>query len=118
MTVTFKTCAAQGDCVIRRIDKLPPGLKPADAENGLFIVAHSETGHHHVIDAEPNVQWFAGDDPMVSYLQVVEATDAAECLLRHLRDYDTHETIVIPPGNYELRRQEEWSPEGWKQVQD
>jgi gentisate 1,2-dioxygenase len=118
MTVTFKNCAAQGDLMIRRIANLPEGLKPIDASNGQFIVAHSETGHHHVIDAQPNVQWFAGSDPMVSYLQVVEATDATECLLRHLREFDTHETIAIPPGNYELRRQEEYVPEGWRQVQD
>lgn len=115
---TFKNQAAQGDLYLRRIDAIPANAKPMKAEAGAFIVAHSETGHHHVIKERPGVQVFTTDAPMVSYLQVVEATDAMETLLEHLRGHDTHETIAIPPGNYELRRQREYTPEGWRQVQD
>ena len=84
----------------------------------MFVVAHSETGHNHVIKERPNVSWFITDDPMVSYLEVVEAADATEILLEHLRSYDTHETIIIPPGKYEIRRQREYTPEGWRRVED
>jgi gentisate 1,2-dioxygenase len=115
---TFKNLAAQGDLLIRRIEKLPEGLKPLAVENGHFIVAHSETGHHHVIADRPNVQVFVTDDPMVSYLQVIESTDATETLLEHLRNFDTHETIKIGAGNYELRRQREYTPQGWRRVID
>jgi len=55
---------------------------------------------------------------MVSYLEVIEATDATETLLEHLRSFDTHETIKIPPGIFEIRRQREWVPEGWRRIQD
>lgn len=116
--VTFKNCAAQGDLLLRRIDKLPAGVKLLLAEQGNYVVAHSETGHNHVITAKPNVQWYGTDDPMVSYLEIVEATDATETLLRHLRGHDTHKTIVIPPGVFELRRQREYTPEGWRRVED
>lgn len=116
--VTFKNCAAQGDLMLRRIATLPANVKPLAAENGVFVVAHSETGHNHVIEAKPNVQWYGTDDPMVSYLQVIEATDATETLLRHLRGHDTHKTIVIPPGVFEVRRQREHTPEGWRRVAD
>jgi hypothetical protein len=115
---TFENCAAQGDLMIRRIDAIPAGAKVLDAEKGKFIVAHSETGHNHVIDAAPNVQMFTTGDPMVSYLQVIEAADATETLLEHLRSFDTHETIAIPPCNYEIRRQREYTPEGWRRVED
>ena len=116
---TFKNQAAQGDLLIRRIPALPAtGLKPLATENGNFIVAHSETGHHHVIAERPNVQVFTSEDPMISYLQVIEATEATEALMEHLRSYDTHETIQIPAGIYELRRQREYTPEGWRKVQD
>lgn len=115
---TFKNQAAQGDLLIRRINALPGGAKPVAAEKGHFVVAHSETGHNHVIAARPNVALFTTGDPMVSYLQVVEATDATETLLEHLRSYDTHETISIPPGVYEVRRQREYTPEGWRRVED
>lgn len=116
--VTFKNIAAQGDLFLRRIDKLPAGSKRLDAECGVYVVAHSETGHNHVIDAAPQVAWYGTDDPMVSYLEVIEATDATETLLRHLRGFDTHKTIVIPPGIFEVRRQREYTPEGWRMVED
>ncbi|HSV48340.1 MAG TPA: hypothetical protein VLJ58_21305 [Ramlibacter sp.] len=115
---TFKNQAAQGDLYIRRIAAVPAGAKPMAAEKGHFIVAHSETGHHHVIAERPGVQVFTTEDPMVSYLQVIEATEQTEALLEHLRSFDTHETIAIPPGSYELRRQREYTPEGWRRVED
>ena len=52
------------------------------------------------------------DDPLVSYLEVVEATDAAETLIEHLRSYDTHEALSVPTGIFEIRRQREYVPEG------
>lgn len=115
---TFKNQAAQGDLYIRRITAIPAAAKPMKAEKGHFIVAHSETGHHHVIAERPGVQVFTTDDPLVSYLRVIEATEATEALLEHLRSFDTHETIAIPPGEYELRRQREYTPEGWRRVED
>ncbi len=115
---TFKNQAAQGDIFIRRIGTLPPAAVLLKAENGVFVVAHSETGHHHTIAERPNVKLYTTGDPMVSYLEVVEATDAAECLLEHLRSFDTHETIKIPAGVFEIRRQREYVPEGWRRVED
>ena len=115
---TFKNQAAQGDLFIRRIEALPEGLVPMKAERSQFIVAHSETGHHHVIAERPGVQVYTSTDPLVSYLQVIEATEQAEALVEHLRGQDTHESIAIPPGVYELRRQREYTPEGWRRVED
>ncbi len=116
--VTFVNRAAQGDLLLRRIDKLPANAKPIAPTDGVFKVAESETHHDHVITAAPNVQWYGTDDPMVSYLEVIEATDATETLLRHLRGFDTHKTIVIPAGVFELRRQREHTPEGMRRVED
>jgi len=117
---TFTKCAAQGDLLIRRIDAIPADAKPIKAEKGSYVVAHSETGHNHVIDERPNVALFASasNDGMISYLQVIEATDATETVLEHLRSFETHEPIIIPPGNYEIRRQREYVPEGWRRVED
>lgn len=115
---TFKNQAAQGDLLIRRIEKLPEGAKAVKSEKGFHIVAHSETGHNHVIADRPNVTLYTTGDPMVSYLQVIEATDATETLLEHLRSFDTHETIKIPSGVFEIRRQREYTPEGWRRVED
>jgi hypothetical protein len=35
-----------------------------------------------------------------------------------MRSFDTHETLNIPPGIYEVRRQREYVPEGWRKAQD
>ena len=114
----FNRCAAQGDLLIRRIDKLPENVKPLLAEKGQYVVAHSETGHHHVIAEREHVKLFTTGDPMISYLQVIEATDTTETLLEHLRTFDTHETIAIPTGIFEIRRQREYVPEGWRRIED
>lgn len=115
---SFKTQAAQGDMLIRRIDALPLAAKPESAKAGVFVLAHSETGHNHVVLERPNVKFYSTDDPLVSYLEVIEATDMAEALIEHLRTWDTHETISVSPGIYEVRRQREYSPEGWRRVAD
>lgn len=115
---TFTDRAAQGDLLLRRIDKLPANAKAVAAERGAFIVAHSETGHNHIIKERPNVKLYTTGDPLVTYLEVIDATEKTEALLEHLRGHDTHETIVIPPGVFELRRQREYTPEGWRRVED
>lgn len=115
---SFINRAAQGDLFLRRIEKLPEGLTQAKSENGEYVLAFSETHHHHSVTDRPNVKVYDTEDPLLSYLEVIEATDATETLLRHLRGHDTHETILIPPGIYELRRQREHSPDGWRRAQD
>lgn len=115
---TFENNAAQGDLMIRRIEKLPAGVTKVQSVKGFHVVAHSETGHNHVIADRPNVALYTSGDSMVSYLEVIEAADATETLLEHLRSFDTHETIKIPNGVFEIRRQREYTPEGWRRVED
>lgn len=115
---TFTNYAAQGDLLIRRIDSIPADAKEVKAEQGLFVVAHSETGHHHVIAERQNVQLYSNGDPMVSYLHVIQAEEEVETIIEHMRSFDTHEPILIPPGNYEIRRQREHTPQGWRKIED
>lgn len=116
---TFKQRAAQGDLFLRRVDAIPATAKKTEPLNGVYVCAHSETGHNHVVAASPRVEMFNTEDPLVSYLRVIEATEEAEAVvLRHMRSFDTHAPISIPPGNYELRRQREYSPEGWRRAAD
>jgi len=115
---TFQKCAAQGDAMFVRVDSLPKGVKPIAPEQGKFILAHSETGHHHVMEARPNVKVFSTDNPLISYLQVVEAADEAETFIEHLRSFDTHEPISFKPGIYQVINQRESAPEGWRKAAD
>lgn len=115
---TFENCAAQGDVMFVRVASLPVGVKPVTPEQGKFILAHSETGHNHVMAAHDNVKVFFTDNPLVSYLQVVEAADEAETFIEHLRSLDTHEPIKFAPGIYKVINQRESSPEGWRKASD
>lgn len=112
---TFQNCAAQGDLLIRRIDVLPNDVRQIKPEVGKFILAHSETGHHHSILERPGVEYFGTDDPLVAYLRVI---DSVEVVLEHERQFDTHESLLIKGGTYEIRRQREYTPEGWRRVAD
>ena len=111
----FEKQAAQGDLLITRIKSLPKFAKPLKAEKGKFILAHSETGHHHTVAEHPGVEFFAGEDPLVSYLRVI---DNVEVTLEHERSFDTHESLLLKGGTYEIRRQREYTPQGWRKVQD
>lgn len=113
----FDSVAAQGDCFVRRIDSLPVGLveeSESKEEPGKFVIAHSETGHHHVVDRKNTKLYTDPKNPMTAYLEVLEKYAD----LQHLRDFDKHEALRLTPGIYEIRRQREWAPEGWRQVAD
>lgn len=108
--------AAQGDVLFRRVDKVPAGFEP-QKPSAQVVVAHSETGHHHSIDVA-GVRHFVGQDPLVCYLQLAEVASAD---VVHHRPYDTHETLRLMGGIgaiFEVRRQREWVPEGFRRVED
>ncbi len=99
----------QGDVMIRKVDKLPEGVAVREDK----IVAHSETGHHHSFDPSTSVWLYSTKDQLTSYLEV-----KAPAVLKHRRDFDTHEMLQFPVGIYEIRRQREYTPEGWRRVED
>lgn len=110
---TFSMFAAQGDIYIERISELPSGLQRVTPEKRLIVVAHSETGHHHVMDAEKVEMYRLPGEIYECFLIVKEATP-----LEHLRPFDTHESLLHEPGIYRVRRQREYVPEGWRRAAD
>ena len=106
---TISKIGAQGDVIFRRVDKLPSGC----TEKKERIVAHSETGHNHVATGG---RYFQKDD-MLSYLVCTGPVQ-----VEHHRDFDTHETIELrgegPEIIWEIRRQREHTPEGWRRIED
>ena len=49
----------------------------------------------------------------IAYLKVEEDTE-----LKHKRSFDTHESLLLTPGIYEIRRQREYTPEGYRRAAD
>lgn len=108
---------AQGDMLIRKIDVLPKNVTKNNSENGAFILTHSESGHHHVVAKQLGVEFYANDnDPMVAYLVVNNPKE--ECFVEHKRSFDTHAPLKFKDGIYEIRRQIEDSPEGFRRALD
>lgn len=113
---TFSKTAAQGEL---RFIRLPDDFKiPAEAvkvnpEHGRVIVGHSETGHHHVMDAECTTM-FRLPDSILDCLLVVTRPDE----LKHLREFDTHESLAFGPGVYKVTTAREHTPEGWRRAAD
>lgn len=111
---TFNNCAAQGDMLIRKIDKLPDNVNALKSEAGHFVLAHSETGHNHVVKETPDVQFYQNaNDNFIAYLVVNN-----EAVVEHMRSHDTHESIMFKQGVYEIRRQREYIQEGFRRAQD
>lgn len=108
---------AQGDVLFRRVDAIPDGYERQE-NKGPIVVAHSETGHHHTVPGLEATLFAKRGDNMVSYLQMSDV----KCLeVTHHRPYDTHETMGLLGGSgavWEVRRQRESAPEGWRQVAD
>lgn len=110
-TFTGNYCA-QGDLNIFAIDSIPKDLKEAAPEkDGNHILAHSETGHHHVIDG--NTARVFNENEFSSYLEVKEDSN-----IIHLRSFDTHEKMKLPSGKYRISRQREYTPEGYRRAAD
>jgi hypothetical protein len=123
---TFNETCAQGDVLFRRVISIPDTAIEVLPQDNEHIIAHSETGHHHVmvLDREsetPSVQLFSDkENPLLAWLKVNRPA-----ALEHRRPFDTHEPIMFAPGVYEVRRQREHVPlkreevpKGWRQVID
>ncbi len=105
---TFQKIAAQGEITIRRLGdvpvkrSVPNGFMVMKPEQGRFIVGHSETGHHHVLDHLEGATVLVMDKPPEG-MKILRAILENPTTLVHLRDHDTHEPIQLEPGEYEFR---------------
>lgn len=107
------------DAVIKGMAALK--LSPMPLENDRLILGHSETGHHHVLEAEkPNVHVSKAAQALIDSANdtFVELRLAEDCKLVHLRGHDTHGGFVLPAGEYIRGLREEQTVEGWRRVAD
>jgi hypothetical protein len=101
----------QGDVLIIPVAKIPGNLEPVKREGGRVILAHGEvTGHAHAIKDDRAALF---RDPKLAAIFMHVSGDAPVAL-----EHDEHDTISVPPGNYEIRRQREYGPEEIRRVED
>lgn len=112
---TIQHMAAQGDVLFRRVNALPKGVVDITPK-GAIVVAHSETGHNHSIDDASGMRFYrVQDDPLTCYLAIEGLTPA---VVTHHRPHDTHAPITLAPGVWQVKRQREYVPGGWRRVED
>lgn len=98
----------QGEVLLQPVKSLPKGEISTKKD---YVVSHSETGHHHVLEGE---------------VEVVETQDETFLNLRkamqlvHKKSADGHDTLTVKPGKYLVRHKSEYDPfrEVVRRVQD
>jgi phage pi2 protein 07 len=119
MMKTFKNMAAQGDLVIKRVADMPDfDVEEMKVENGVYVVAHSESGHNHVMNAS-TVTAFKNPKTSENDLYELFLKVDAPTMLDHVKTGpDQHEALLVPPGTYKIVRQREHTAEGFRRAQD
>jgi len=112
-----KNSAAQGEMLIRRVNSFTAPSKEVESEEGVFILAHSETGHHHVID-RAHVEVKEQTENVPEGMGILQMIVKEPSEVKHLRSTDTHESLMLGKGLWEVRLQREYTPEGYRRVAD
>jgi hypothetical protein len=116
---TIKNQAAQGDVFFQSVSGLPADAIKATPGAAGWLVAHSETGHHHVVADVSGTTLYETGDPLICYLQISEGSfESGASVLEHLRSFHTHESVCFPPGIFKVTRQQERAGSSWVRAQD
>jgi hypothetical protein len=100
----------QGDVLIVPIEMLPADLEPVAREGRSIVLARGEaTGHAHVITDERAI-----------VPRPEAGGDFHACIRRKpiALEHDEHDAIAIPPGEYRIVRQREYTPNPARLVAD
>lgn len=101
----------QGDVLIIPVAKMPENLEPIARDKGRVVLAYGEiTGHAHTVK-DKRAALFR--DPKLAAVFMHVSGDATVAL-----EHEEHGTIEIAPGDYEIRRQREYTPEAIRTVAD
>jgi len=100
-----------GDVLLIKVDKLPKNIKFVEKTNNV-ILEGEVTGHAHKNKA--NIRWaINGEDVeekgIIGYAVVDGKTDLV---------HEEHNTITLPTGIYQIRRQREYDEKAIRFVQD
>lgn len=91
-----------GENALIPISKLPKGKTE---KHKTFIVGHSETGHHHVLESEKGT-----DFDIIIKDGEIYFTTTGKAKIVHKKSHDIHETVEVTPGTYKVNRKTEYDP--------
>lgn len=89
-----------GEILLMPVDIIPGGKT---TKHQSFVVGHSETGHHHVLEG---TQFEVTEDEKKElYFRLFEPT-----ALVHKKEADKHRTLTVPAGLYKRYHDTEYDP--------
>ncbi len=94
-----------GENFLEEVAKLPREFRK-DAQitkSKSVVIAHSETGHHHVIESAKDIELIVKG--VEEYLVVSTAAK-----IKHQKSFDKHNTLDIAPGIYRVTHKQEYNP--------
>lgn len=94
-----RTPLQHGEIVLMPVDTAHDGTTQSHTN---FIVAHSKTGHHHVIESDVEFE-VTTDDKDQLYLRLF-----APASLVHKKTEDFHPTLPVAPGLWKLYHKTEF----------
>ena len=96
---TFIKYAAQGEIDITKLKSLPPlsSLTKIEPDGDVYVIGHSETGHHHVLERDHVEALYSGKNS--EGMDCLYALLKSDAELKHLRSFDTHESIGFKAGD-------------------
>lgn len=97
----------QGEVMLVPVADVPSGGKTEQCDS--FIVGHSETGHHHVLESTATFEVLRNDRQHRLYVRLFDAAR-----LVHQKDLDAHKPLTVPPGTYRVVHKTEWDP--WSEM--
>lgn len=102
----LRTAIQHGECLLVPVKSIPIGKTERIISK---IVAHSETGHHHVIESKTEFETIGSIDKKDLYLRLFEPAK-----LVHKKTADKHKTLTVPIGDWKILHKSEYDP--WAKV--
>lgn len=82
---------------------VPVNTKFKGKEHSEYILSHSETGHHHVLESKAPFKVSESDKQFL-----IELFTPAK--LVHKKTVDAHKTLDVPAGKYKIVKKTEYDP--------
>ncbi len=103
-----------GDLCLVSVDKLPDGLMPSDSK----ILMIGSGGNNHEFGQGTFYPNPHDDQFIIGFLEAPQGTKLFHPDHGQLVEGSSRREAELPPGNYELRKQQEYTHEGMRAVVD
>lgn len=97
-----RTPIQHGEALLLPVNNLPVGKTSKTTE---IIIAHSETGHHHVVISKQPLETIGNIDKHDLYLRLFTPAQ-----LVHKKPTQKHKTLTVPVGDWKILHKTEYNP--------